>query len=209
MTPLPPRAFVLSPANSGGVRGALVLRAEAAFPLARRLRSPQGVPIGEVYAFVSGLYFRGKLAYARAFACAPHAIHVIVPGRGLLHPDTPVTLDALRAIAAVPVALEDPRYRAPFARDAEALAATLGDGCAVLLGSIATPKYVDVLSAALGERLRFPLEFVGRGDMSRGGLLLRHTEAGRELTYVRVDETVRRGPRPPRLAPRPRRTATA
>jgi hypothetical protein len=204
VTASPAHAFLLSPANSAGARAALVLRAGAAFPLAQRLRSPGGAAIGDVYAFVSGLYFRGKLAYARAFATSADAIHVIVPGLGLVHPDTPVTLDGLRAIAAVPVDPADTRYRAPLARDASMLAATLTDGCAVLLGSIATPKYVEILSAALGGRLRFPLEFVGRGDMSRGGLMLRHAEAGRELTYVRVDETVRRGPRPPRLAPRPR-----
>ena len=204
MTASPPRAFLLSPANSAGARAGLVLRDGAAFPLAQRLRSAEGAPIGELYAFMSGLYFRGKLAYARAFAAPAQAIHVIVPGRGLVHPDTRVTLDDLRAVAAVPVDLEDERYRAPFARDAAAVAASLGDGCAVLLGSIATPKYVDVLSAAFGDRLRFPLEFVGRGDMSRGGLMLRQVDEGRELTYVRIDETVRRGPRPPRLIPRPR-----
>ena len=71
----------------------------------------------------------------------------------------------------------------------------------ILLGSIATGKYVDPLLAALGERLRFPVDFVGRGDMSRGGLLLRCVRAGTELTYVGVRDVVRRGPRPPRLAP--------
>jgi hypothetical protein len=207
VTASPPRTFLLSPANSAGARAGLVLRDGAAFPLAQRLRSREGAPIGELYAFMSGLYFRGKLAYARAFASA-EAIHVIVPGHGLVAPDTPFTLATLRAIAAVPVDPEDARYRTPLVRDATALAARLGDGYAVLLGSIATPKYVDILSAALGERLRFPLEFVGRGDMSRGGLMLRHAEAGEELTYVRIDETVRRGPRPPRLTPRPR-TASA
>lgn len=201
-----PRAFLLSPAHSAGRRAALVLREQAAFPLALRLRSREGAPLGDVYAFVSGLYFRGKLAYARAFASPAAAIHVIVPGRGLVHPDTPVTLDDLRAIGAVPVDPDDPRYRDPLARDAASLAAVLADGCAVLLGSIATRKYVEVLDAALGDRLRFPLEFVGRGDMSRGGLLLRHVDAGRELTYVRVGDAVRRGPRPPRLAPRARAT---
>ena len=71
----------------------------------------------------------------------------------------------------------------------------------VLLGSIATGKYVDPLLAVLGERLLFPADFVGRGDMSRGGLLLRCARAGTELAYVGVRDAVRRGPRPPRLAP--------
>ena len=71
----------------------------------------------------------------------------------------------------------------------------------MLLGSIATGKYVDPLLAVLGERLRFPADFVGRGDMSRGGLLLRCARAGTELTYVAVRDAARRGPRPPRLPP--------
>jgi hypothetical protein len=80
-----------------------------------------------------------------------------------------------------------------------------GDARVVLLGSIATGKYVDVLTTMLGERLRFPIAFVGRGDMSRGGLMLRCVAAGTELEYVTVAPDVRRhGVRPPRLAPLPR-----
>jgi hypothetical protein len=70
----------------------------------------------------------------------------------------------------------------------------------VLLGSVATGKYVDPLTEALGERLRFPGDFVGRGDMSRGGLLLRSVRDGRELDYLPVAGSVRRGSRPARLA---------
>ena len=71
----------------------------------------------------------------------------------------------------------------------------------MLLGSIASPKYVDVLLGIFGERLRFPAEFVGRGDMSRGGLLLRQAAEGAELDYVPVSGAVRRGARPPKLPP--------
>ena len=71
----------------------------------------------------------------------------------------------------------------------------------VLLGSIASDKYVDVLLASFGERLWFPQEFVGRGDMSRGGLLLRCVASAAELTYIRVAGAVRTGQRPPRLKP--------
>src|SRR5258705_13614808 len=203
MEPLPSlRTFLLSPANAGGVRGGYLLRKEARFPLAARLQSPEGVAIGELYAFMSGLYFRGKLAYATAFARPEGSVRVIVPGRGLLSPDTPVTLADLQAIARVPVDLDDPRYRNALARGSEALAAGLPDRCeVVLLGSIASDKYVSVLSAAFGDRLRFPAEFVGRGDMSRGGLMLRQVDAAHELTYVRLGEVVRRGARPPRLPP--------
>jgi len=74
----------------------------------------------------------------------------------------------------------------------------------VLLGSIATAKYADVLLDALGELLLFPPDFVGRGDMSRGGLLLRCVRGGTELQYATLLGAVRHGPRPPKL-PRVRR----
>jgi hypothetical protein len=60
---------------------------------------------------------------------------------------------------------------------------------------------VDVLLQIFGSRLTFPLAFVGRGDMSRGGLLLRSAAAGAELQYVPVLGTKRHGPRPPKLPP--------
>jgi hypothetical protein len=72
----------------------------------------------------------------------------------------------------------------------------------VLLSSIASAKYVEVLRPLFGERLMFPAAFVGRGDMSRGGLLLRCVDAGTELEYTSVEGAVRRGRRPPRLSPR-------
>src|SRR5262249_32645808 len=69
----------------------------------------------------------------------------------------------------------------------------------VLLGSIASDKYVELLLEILGQRLLFPVDFVGRGDMSRGGLMLRAARSGTELPYGPVQGAVRRGPRPPRL----------
>jgi hypothetical protein len=73
-----------------------------------------------------------------------------------------------------------------------------------LLGSIASAKYTDVLLSIFDKQLLFPEEFVGRGDMSRGGLLLRCVDADLELAYMPVRGAVRRGVRPPKLAPRPR-----
>lgn len=208
MEPFPPtRTFLLSPANAGGVRGGYLLRPQARFPLALRLQSGGGVPIGELYSFMSGLYFRGKLAYANAFARPAGAVRVIVPGQGLVAPETLVTLPDLQKIARVRVDLDDAAYRAALTRGCRTLAAELSPACeVVLLGSIASDKYVTVLSAAFGDRLRFPEEFVGRGDMSRGGLMLRQVEAARELTYVRIDAIPRHGARPPKLPPL-RRTA--
>jgi hypothetical protein len=190
------RCFLLSPADSRGIRARLLLAPSASFDLARRLREPPGAPLGEVFAFLSSLYFRGKLAYARAFA-PPAGGLVIVPGEGLLPADTIVDRGRLLAFADVPVDAAEPRFVEPLRRDARRLT-----GEVVLLGSIATAKYVEPLLEVLGERLLFPSEFVGRGDMSRGGLLLRAVDAARELDYVPVQGAIRRGVRPPKLSPR-------
>lgn len=180
----------------------MVLRDSAKFEVAERVRRGTAT-LGEVFTFVSGLYFRGKMAYSQAFACAPPAVPpslVITPGRGLESPDTRVTLEDLREIATVPIEGPNPRYREPLARDARALARAAGTECdIVLLGSIATEKYIEPLLDVFGERLLFPAEFVGRGDMSRGGLMLRCARESVELTYVPVNGAIRHGPRPPRL----------
>ena len=200
--------FLLSPANCGGQRARIVMSERATFDLATRLRAPQGAPLGEVFSFLSGLYFRGKLAYSRAFACAPEgveldsgAVFVITPNAGLRSPDTVVTLDAIRGFADVDVSVDNPQYRLPLERSARVLAREVGDCPVVLLGSIASPKYVDVLLDIFGDRLLFPEAFVGRGDMSRGGLLLRCVASREELTYIPVAGAVRKGSRPPRLDP--------
>ena len=190
------RVFLLSPANCGGERAQLLLSPRATFPLAQRLRRPGGAPLGEVMRFVSGLYFRGKLAYAEAFGIPL----VITADAGLRPTETPVTLTALRASARVDIDAANPRYRRPLEATARAVAERLGpDDTVTLLGSIASDKYVTVLLGIFGERLTFPADFVGRGDMSRGGLLLRCVRAGRELDYVAVAGAVRHGVRPPRL----------
>jgi len=199
------RIFLLSPASTTGKRAATLLREEADFPLARRLRE-EGAPLGEVFAFMSALYFRGKLAYANAFGRAPADLSgalVITSSRGLLPASTTVLPDDLRTFAAVDIDPEEPRYREPLVADAEALAASLGPPDeVVLLGSIASGKYLEILLGPLGCRLLFPEAFVGRGDMSRGGLLLRCVEDRCELDYVRAINAVRRGSRPAQLAPR-------
>jgi hypothetical protein len=161
---------------------------------------------------MSGLYFRGKLAYSDRFARPPPGgpgTLVIVPGEGLVSPDRRVNAKALRAIAEIPVDVRDDRYRIPLERDARRLARTLGRSSeAVLLGSLASGKYTDILLAIFGERLRFPTVFVGRGDMSRGGLMLRCARDGSEMGYAAVAGAVLHGQRPPRLPPITGRTAT-
>ena len=184
----PTRVFLLSPAHLGGKRAALLLREEAAFPLAVRLREPGGVALGETFSFLSGLYFRGKLAYALRFARPPAGIagvQVITANRGLLAANAPVSTAELRAFGSVDIHPDDPRYRAPLMRDVARLAEHRGLEV-VLLGSVSTGKYVDVLLDVVGERLLFPTDFAGRGDMSRGALLLRSAREGRELAYETV-----------------------
>jgi hypothetical protein len=199
------RIFLLSPAYAGGQRARMVMSERAHFDLARRLRS-DGATLAEVFTFLSGLYFRGKIAYANVFARVTKGLCgalVITPTRGLVDAQTRITVDDLREFAEVDVDLADERYRKPLERDARQLARKLTSRCeVVLLGSIASNKYVEVLLAHFGERLRFPSDFVGRGDMSRGGLLLRCAADGTELPYVSVKGAVLHGVRPPKLEPR-------
>jgi hypothetical protein len=203
------RVFLLSPADCSGRRALLLHRPEADHDLARRLRGPEGAALGDVFSFVSSLYFRGKLAYARAFARPPRCVEgvlVITPCDGLKTPESLVTVEDLRRYSGVPVDRGDERYRQPLLRDLRALLPRLDGADVVLLGSVASRKYVELLTGALGARVLFPSDFVGRGDMSRGGLLLRCVREGRELGYVPLLGADRHGARPPRLAPvvRPR-----
>jgi hypothetical protein len=196
------RIFLLSPANAGGVRAKMIMSENARFILARRLRN-DGLPLGELFSFISGLYFRGKLAYARAFAAPPAGlagVWVITAGRGLVQADTVVTHEELLEIAGVPVDAGNPKYRQPLEHDAQELLRSAGKRCeVVLLGSIATAKYVEPLLGIFDQRLMFPSSFVGRGDMSRGGLMLRAARDGGELAYEPVCSAVRHGPRPSKL----------
>jgi hypothetical protein len=187
------RIFLLSPASSGGKRAALLLNDRASFDIATRVRSEEGAPLGEVFSFLSGLYFRGKLTYARAFASPTppetSGVHLITATDGLWSPAANVKLRDLERFATVPIDAKEPRYRLPLERDAERLAESLGEGCdVVLLGSIATRKYVEVLGPIFGDRLLFPMEFIGHGDMARGAMLLKRAASGVELTYWPVSK---------------------
>lgn len=200
-----PRIFLLSPAYAGGRRAQMILSERAQFELAKKLRSKTGATIAEVFTFLSGLYFRGKIAYANAFAGDANgcAVFVITPTRGLVDARSTITLKDLREFAAVDIDEEEPRYRRPLEKSVRRLAKDLPADCdVVLLGSIATGKYVDVFLKHFKERLRFPADFVGRGDMSRGGLMLRCAADRTELQYISVAGAVLNGKRPPKLAPR-------
>ena len=125
---------------------------------------------------------------------------MITANRGLVAAETRVGLEDLRAFGSVDIQTDDLRYREPLVRDIARLAEdpTLE---LVLLGSVATGKYVDVLLDVVGERLLFPTDFLGRGDMSRGALLLRAAGEGRELDYEPAVDAL------PRLRPSKREAA--
>ena len=199
-----PLVVLVSPARIGGPRSSLLLRPEADFALAGRLRERKAT-LGEAYAFISGLYFRGKLAYAEAFAAPPAGLPpalIIVPGLGLVSPGTMIDVEQLGRIGEISIEHKNRAYRDPLLRDARLLDQNAGPACRyLLLGSIATEKYSEPLLEVFGDRLLFPVEFVGRGDMSRGGLMLRRASSGDELSYVSLRGAIRRGRRPPKLDP--------
>jgi hypothetical protein len=199
------RIFLLSPANVAGKRARMLLNTEADFELARRLHTDGRVTLGEAFSFMSGLYFRGKLAYARAFAYPPAGLsgaYVITTNQGLVPVETLVTAEELNSFSKDLIDAQSRSYSDLLVRTALALsAATSGDCPMVLLGSVASGKYTHHLVPIFGELLQFPLEFVGRGDMSRGGLLLRSAAANRMLDHVPVAGALLRGKRPPKLIP--------
>jgi hypothetical protein len=199
------RVFLLSPANVVGRRAQILLNAAAPFELARRLHAGGPVTLGEAFSFMSGLYFRGKLAYARAFARPPEGLcgaFVITSNRGLLPVDTIITAEELGLFAGAPIDPQNKAYSEPLLRTALVLASSSPSECSiVLLGSVASGKYIDHLLPIFGSNLQFPLEFVGRGDMSRGGLLLRSAAANQMLNHVPIAGALLKGKRPPKLIP--------
>jgi hypothetical protein len=184
--------FLLSPASTGGTRAKQLTSPRAQFAAAVAYRNG-GVPICDAFAFMSALYFRGKIAYARRFA-QPSAelggdgIFVIAPGFGLVESDWVVNEERMARLRRTAVDAKKRTYRKPLEETARAIVSRLdGDSRVVLLGSVATGKYVDVLRPIFGDRLRFPAAFAGLGDMSRGGLMLRAVRADQELDYVSLD----------------------
>ena len=199
------RVFLLSPANVVGRRAQILLNTAAPFELARRLHAGGAVTLAEAFSFMSGLYFRGKLAYARAFAHPPEGLpeaYVITSNRGLLPVETVITAEELGSFSGAPIDAKNKAYSEPLVRSALALAGAISSDCSViLLGSVASGKYTDHLLPIFGSNLQFPLEFVGRGDMSRGGLLLRSAAANQMLNHVPIAGALLRGKRPAKLIP--------
>jgi len=193
-----PTLFLLSPARLDGRRGAQLLAPTARSPLAEALRTREGAPLGEVFQFVSSLYFRGKLAYARHFADAGitpewwgSGVLVITQNRGLVPAESRVCLEHVAAFAQTRIDTKEADYRAPLVRDATSIREHLGEGRVVLLGSVATPKYVETLLAVFGDRVFYPSSLRGMGDMRRGSVLLRAAAEDRELEYEPLSSLAR------------------
>lgn len=200
---MPTTLFFLSPASLNGLRAKQLVSPRARFDLAVRYRSEAGVPVGDAFAFLSALYFRGKIAYARRFAVPSpliggDGIFVITPGYGLVPPDWHITEERMKRMRKIDIDVATRNYVKPLREHAELIARALDqdgpDARVVLLGSVATGKYVDVLLPVLGSRLRFPSAFAGLGDMARGGLMLRAARLGIELEYVTLDANRKRPP---------------
>jgi hypothetical protein len=184
---VPETVFLLSPANTSGLRARQLTSPNASFQAAELYRSKEGVPIAVAFAFMSALYFRGKIAYALHFAPIEN-IFVITAGFGLVSPDWRITPERMKVMSKTPIDSKRKSYRDPLKRDALALAERIGnDAQVVLLGSVASGKYVDILWPIFGSRLRFPSAFAGLGDMARGGLMLRAVRADKEMTYTTLD----------------------
>jgi hypothetical protein len=199
---MPAKLFLLSPASLNGLRAQQLMSPRATFDLAVRYRAEDGVEIGDAFAFMSALYFRGKIAYARTFAVPSpviggDGIFVITSGYGLVPPDWRITEERMKRMRRIDIDASTRNYVKPLKEHAELIARAIEpepDAQIVLLGSVATGKYVDVLRPFFGDKLRFPSAFAGLGDMARGGLMLRAARAGRELDYVTLDANRRRPP---------------
>jgi hypothetical protein len=181
------RIFLLSPANVSGIKGQRLLNSTGDSDLALRLRN-SGATLGEVYAFISSLYFRGKLDYAQRFKNPPRGIAgvQIITGGGLMLPETVITLSDLRRISATPIDEKNSEYRRPLDSDLLRLRESVSDETEIiLLGSVATSKYITPIYEVFDKRLLFPKDFLGLGDMSRGSILLRCCAQDEELEYLR------------------------
>jgi len=187
------RLFLLSPAETTGKRGTLLGNPASSASLARRLQSGEGVPLGEIFSFVSGLYFRGKMAYVRKFA-GPGQPFVITSNQGLVDVDQTFTLPEFLGFSEVNIHPGSESYRRPLEIDLAALAKGSVEQF-ILLGSIASPKYSRILLPFLGSRLMVPKAFHGLGDMARGSLLLRHAAHGEEMEYVALADLLSRSKR--------------
>src|ERR1700687_5976686 len=153
--PLRARIFLLSPANTSGIKGQRLLSSTGESELAARLRG-LGAPLGDVYRSISSLYFRGKLDYAERFQNPPRGIAgiQIITGAGLMLPETVVTLSELRRISSTSIDAKNSQYRLPLDSALLRLREMVGNQTdIILLGSVATSKYITPITEVFRERL--------------------------------------------------------
>ena len=187
--------------RAAAARGLRLIDGSSASSLAQQLQTESGAPLCEVFAFLSSLYFRGKLAYARAFARPPHAmrgVFIVTPGAGLctkrrLSPRRPRRVCGGRGRS------RNPHFVAPLLRDVQALVASASSTRASCCSAASLRQVRRAAAAGVRERLLFPADFVGRGDMSRGGLCCAPRAKASELDYLPVLGATRHGPRAARL----------
>ncbi|MEP6692288.1 MAG: hypothetical protein ABJD07_14095 [Gemmatimonadaceae bacterium] len=191
------RIFILSPATAHGKKGRVLLEHPPRTPVAKELRE-HGMPIGSVFRYLSGLYFNGKLAYARAFAQPPasmrEGVYILTTTDGLVPAETRISTADLERFAGAE--LGNPAGRAALDASARELARAMGNACdIVFLGSVAGDKYTGLLEPVFRDRLIFPRELLNRGQLARGALLLTCVIEERELDYAPV-LTLRAEPKP-------------
>src|SRR5437763_3836997 len=133
------RVFLLSPASTSGTRAKQLMSPRAQFPTALRFRAGE-VMIAEAFAFMSALYFRGKIAYALHFAGAENTF-VIAPGFGLVPPTWTLDEERMKKMSRTDVDVKDRTYVKTLRDTAKKLASTLdSEAEVVLLGSVASGK---------------------------------------------------------------------
>ena len=109
------RVFLLSPANTSGERARQLLSPRAKSDAAQLYRTEEGVPIAIAFAFMSALYFRGKITYAIHFGGVENTF-VIAPGFGLVPPTWCITEERMKTLSRTPVDVRKRNYRKPLER---------------------------------------------------------------------------------------------
>ena len=197
-----PRIFLLSPASTDGLRAQQLTSPRAGFGAAERYRSPEGVTIEEAFTFMSSLYFRGKIGYARHFAAPPPELALgsrttaswsSLPASGWCRRACRITPEEMKKLRRTPVDLKSRAYCAPMKKHVEQLRDLAPDGLGGAPGQRRDRQVRGPAAAGPRDRLLFPRDFAGAGDMKRGGMMLRAVREDRELSL-----------RHPRRAPPPR-----
>jgi hypothetical protein len=122
---MPHKIFLLSPANLSGLRAKQLASPRAKFATALKYQSPEGVPIAEAFAFMSALYFRGKIAYARHFADPKDGVLIITSGYGLVPPEWPLNEERMKRMQKIDVDVASRSYTKPLKDHAKQLASML------------------------------------------------------------------------------------